>query len=76
MQSAVPKTLATNAFAPPADACTSYTAFYSRLQELEGDLHRHIHLENNILFPRAIQVEEETRTTPVGAALKDSCCPK
>jgi regulator of cell morphogenesis and NO signaling len=41
----------------PDDACTTYTALYNALQELEHDLHRHIHLENNILFPRALQME-------------------
>jgi regulator of cell morphogenesis and NO signaling len=41
----------------PADACTTFTALYNGLQELEHDLHHHIHLENNILFPRALQME-------------------
>ncbi|HKB81430.1 MAG TPA: iron-sulfur cluster repair di-iron protein [Thermoanaerobaculia bacterium] len=48
---------ATNDFALPADACTSFTAFYKMLAALEDDLHRHIHLENNVLFPRAIAME-------------------
>ncbi|MGC9945480.1 MAG: hemerythrin domain-containing protein [Bryobacteraceae bacterium] len=39
----------------PTDACNSYRALFAGLQELEADLHRHIHLENNILFPRAAQ---------------------
>ena len=39
----------------PADACNSYRALFAGLQELEADLHQHIHLENNILFPRALQ---------------------
>lgn len=38
----------------PADACNTYRALFDGLQELEADLH-HIHLENNILFPRAAQ---------------------
>jgi len=42
----------------PPDACTSFQAIYAGLTQLEGDLHRHIHLENNILFPRAIEMEE------------------
>ena len=45
-------------FAPPADACTTFTVTYKELAEFERDLHRHIHLENNILFPKAIALEE------------------
>lgn len=41
-------------FQPPADACLSFRALYQGLEEFERDLHRHIHLENNILFPRAL----------------------
>jgi regulator of cell morphogenesis and NO signaling len=48
----------TSNFELPADACTSFTAFYNLLQELERDLHSHIHLENNVLFPRAAALEE------------------
>ncbi|MGN6179186.1 MAG: iron-sulfur cluster repair di-iron protein [Mucilaginibacter sp.] len=43
----------------PADACQSYTILFKKLDEYENDLHRHVHLENNILFPRAIQIEKE-----------------
>jgi regulator of cell morphogenesis and NO signaling len=39
----------------PEDACTSFRALYKLLQEFEADLHQHIHKENNILFPRAMQ---------------------
>ena len=46
-----------NDFNPPADACVSYQTLFSRFEELEQDLHQHIHLENNILFPRAIEME-------------------
>ncbi len=49
----------TSDFSPPADACPSFLALYFGLEELEKDLHRHIHLENNILFPSAIEAEEE-----------------
>lgn len=45
----------TDGFVPPADACGSYRAMLSGLEDLEQDLHRHIHKENNILFPRAIE---------------------
>ena len=43
----------------PADACPTYSAFYYALLEFEKDLHKHIHLENNILFPKAIALENE-----------------
>jgi regulator of cell morphogenesis and NO signaling len=43
----------------PDDACTTYKATLNRLKDFEGDLHRHIHLENNILFPKAIVLENE-----------------
>ena len=44
-------------FTTPAGACPTYHAFYDGLKEFEQDLHQHIHLENNILFPRAIEME-------------------
>jgi regulator of cell morphogenesis and NO signaling len=44
-------------YAVPGDACISYQTLYSALQGFEQDLHQHIHLENNILFPRAIALE-------------------
>jgi regulator of cell morphogenesis and NO signaling len=44
-------------FAVPSDACTTYKTLYAALEEFETDLHRHIHLENNILFPKAIEME-------------------
>ena len=43
----------------PEGACPSYTALLTRLEAFEKDLHQHIHLENNILFPRAIELENE-----------------
>ncbi|WP_298866327.1 iron-sulfur cluster repair di-iron protein [uncultured Gimesia sp.] len=46
----------TNTYSVPEDACTSYCAFLEGLQQLELDLHQHIHKENNILFPRAAQL--------------------
>ena len=48
---------ATGGYAPPPDACISYQTLFQALVEFEGDLHQHIHLENNILFPRAIAME-------------------
>ncbi len=41
----------------PDDACPTFQALYEELQYFEADLHQHIHLENNILFPRAIELE-------------------
>lgn len=46
-----------NDFTPPQDACTTYRVLFSFLAEFESDLHEHIHLENNILFPKAIKLE-------------------
>lgn len=48
----------TNNYTPPEHACNTYRVTYALLQEFEDDLHRHIHLENNILFPKAVEVEE------------------
>lgn len=42
----------------PDDACESFKALYDGLKELEKDLHEHIHLENNILFPKAVEIEK------------------
>ena len=44
-------------YMPPVDACTSYKALFQGLREFELDLHQHVHLENNILFPRAVELE-------------------
>jgi len=47
-------------FTPPVGACPTFHAFYRGLHEFEQDLHQHIHLENNILFPRAIDMERSS----------------
>ncbi len=44
----------TSDFELPPEACRSYTAYFQLLQELEQHLHRHIHVENNVLFPKAL----------------------
>ncbi|GAB2549999.1 iron-sulfur cluster repair di-iron protein [Rufibacter soli] len=49
----------TNNFTLPDDACATYQVAFAKLQEFEEDLHRHIHLENNILFPKALELEKE-----------------
>lgn len=51
----------TNNYALPDDACNSYRALYYGLEEFERDMHQHIHTENNILFPRAIELEKKIR---------------
>lgn len=47
----------TNEYNPPADACETYRVTFAMLKEFEQDLHKHIHLENNILFPKARALE-------------------
>lgn len=48
-----------NDHTPPASACNTFRAMYSKLEEFEQDLHLHIHLENNILFPKALELEKK-----------------
>lgn len=43
-------------YAIPADVCNTFMVTYQKLQEFEEDLHKHVHLENNILFPKAAQL--------------------
>lgn len=47
-----------NDFTPPEGACNTFRVWYALLKEFEEDLHLHVHLENNILFPRAIDLEK------------------
>jgi regulator of cell morphogenesis and NO signaling len=49
----------TNQYTPPKGACNSFQFLYHKLKELDEDLHQHIHLENNILFPKALALEKE-----------------
>ena len=49
----------TNNYTPPSDACETYKVTFAMLKEFEQDLHKHIHLENNILFLKATQLEEQ-----------------
>ncbi|REJ75532.1 MAG: iron-sulfur cluster repair di-iron protein [Acidobacteria bacterium] len=56
----------TNGYELPEGACPSYTALYNRLEALEEDLHQHIHLENNVLFPKAIELEKQIFPLAVG----------
>ncbi len=50
-----------NNYTPPESACNTYRAFYAKLDEFEQDLHHHIHLENNILFPKAMDLEKKLK---------------
>ena len=50
-----------NHYTPPADGCNTYRVTYALLKEFEQDLHLHIHLENNILFPGAIALEKQLK---------------
>ena len=47
----------TSDYKVPADGCISYQTLYRALENFEKDLHQHIHLENNILFPKALDLE-------------------
>jgi regulator of cell morphogenesis and NO signaling len=49
----------TAGFVPPAWACTTFVGFYGGLKQFESDLRQHVHVENAILFPRAIALESE-----------------
>ena len=51
----------TNNYTPPDNACNTFRALYDKLEEFEQDLHTHIHLENNILHPKALKLEIELR---------------
>jgi regulator of cell morphogenesis and NO signaling len=44
-------------YTPPADACRTYRLCYDALAQFEADLHQHVHLENHVLFPRAVALE-------------------
>jgi regulator of cell morphogenesis and NO signaling len=51
-----------NNYLLPEDACASYSLLYRMLDEFEEDLHLHIHLENNILFPKALEIEKKLQS--------------
>lgn len=51
----------TNHYTVPSDACNTYTTTYQAMKELESDLYIHMHLENNILFPKAVAIEKGFR---------------
>jgi regulator of cell morphogenesis and NO signaling len=47
----------TDNYTPPADACNTYRALFDSLKQIEQDMHRHVHKENSILFPKAVEAE-------------------
>ena len=47
-----------NNYLIPRDACNTFKAFYKELKEFEEDLHKHIYLENSVLFPKSIELEK------------------
>ena len=47
----------TNGYRVPADGCATYRVCFAELLRFERDLHRHVHLENNVLFPKAVEIE-------------------
>jgi regulator of cell morphogenesis and NO signaling len=51
----------TRGYDVPVDGCRTYAVCMAELSRFEDDLHRHVHLENNVLFPRAIQLEGQSR---------------
>ena len=52
-----------NDYTPPQDACTTFRLCFASLKAFELDLHQHVHLENNILFPKAIEMFSDLQTT-------------
>lgn len=65
---------ASSDYTPPAEACFSYKTLYAALKEFAEDLHQHVHLENNILFPRAIALEEKSEFTAAAGDEKATRC--
>lgn len=55
----------THGFQPPSDACNTWRVLYASLETLEEDMHVHVHKENSILFPRALQLESESKKSSV-----------
>lgn len=51
-----------NNYSVPDDGCTTYRVTFQELRDFELDLHRHVHLENNVLFPKAVKMENEVLT--------------
>jgi regulator of cell morphogenesis and NO signaling len=52
-----------NNYTPPQDACTTYRLCFAALKAFELDLHQHVHLENNVLFPKSIEIFKDLKTS-------------
>jgi len=63
----------TSDYTVPDNACFSYRELYRRLAELEARTHEHIHIENNLYFPRAIQLEDRVGNAAPAAAAGHAC---
>lgn len=63
----------TDGYTPPESACFSYRELYRRLAELEQRTHEHVHVENNLFFPRAIALEEEHGSAGTFATAGGTC---
>jgi regulator of cell morphogenesis and NO signaling len=61
-----------NGYVPPANGCATYRACFAELAEFERDLHVHVHLENNVLFPKAVALEQCARLEPLGHARSEA----
>jgi regulator of cell morphogenesis and NO signaling len=48
-------------YKPPAEACSTYRLVLQELEAFEDDLHQHVHLENNVLFPKAIELDSKAK---------------
>src|SRR5204862_2511477 len=53
----------TNDYTPPANSCTTFKLLYASLQAFEINLHQYAHLENNILFPKALVLERQLQSS-------------
>ncbi|MEK7831250.1 MAG: hemerythrin domain-containing protein, partial [Acidobacteriota bacterium] len=66
--------LVSGKYVPPPEVCISYQTLYQAMAEFEADLHQHIHLENNILFPRAIEMEAGAERSWYGLGAHSNRC--
>lgn len=64
----------TDGYTVPHDACFSYRELYRRLAEFEQRTHEHVHIENNVYFPRAVALEEKSGSTPQFAMTGGGTC--
>ncbi len=58
---------------PATEACTTYRVCLQELEAFERDLHEHVHLENNILFPKSARLESEIREAGLAARTHERC---